>query len=181
MNPNERRLTELQGKERLNDAEMNELILLSPAGTFKSLPNALDIGIVDLEKSWTNYIEGASRSQHAYASGCYIEVISLRLQHLDYWLRNYWVSRNKKGKIFDPDDKRTFGAILSDCEKLGFEKSLVDRMKLFNASRVDAIHKYLLGAIHYDELKVACDEHKGLDAEVAKYVRDQVGVVIKNR
>jgi hypothetical protein len=176
MDEKEKRLAELSRLETLTDAEMQELVSLRPPGMFKTLPNALTLGVVDLKQAVLNYKEGASRSQHAYDVGCFIEVISLRLQHIDFWLRSFWVARNQKGKIFDAADKRTFGVLVSDCEKLGFEPSLVQRMRSFNATRVDSIHKYLLGAIRYEDLKPVCDAHKGLDADVGSYVRKQIGV-----
>jgi hypothetical protein len=176
MNDKEKRLAELGQLKTLTDAEMQELMRLSPHGTFKTLPNLLTLGVVDLNQAFLNYKEGASRSKHAYDAGCFIEVISLRLQHIDFWLRSFWVARNRKGQIFDTTDKRTFGALVADCEKLDFDPSLVQRMRSFNVSRVDSIHKYLLGAIRYDDLKPICDEHTGLDADVGSYVREQIGI-----
>ncbi len=177
MDDTEKRLAELSQLETLTDAEMQELVRLRPFGTFKTPPNLLTLGVVDLDQAFLNYKEGASRSKHAYNAGCFIEVISLRLQHIDFWLRSFWVARNHKGKIFDATDKRTFGVLVTDCEKLGFDASLVQRMRSFNVSRVESIHKYLLGAIRYDDLKPVCDAHQGLDADVGNYVREQIGVV----
>lgn len=176
MDYKEKRLAELSQLETLTDAEMQELMRLRPPQTFKTLPNLMTLGVVDLNQAFLNYKEGASRSKHAYDVGCFIEVISLRFQHIDFWLRSFWVARNRKGKIFEATDKRTFGVLVADCEKLGFEPSLVHRMRSFNVSRVDSIHKYLLGAIRYDDLKPICDAHKGLDSDVGSYVREQIGV-----
>jgi hypothetical protein len=176
MDKEEKRLAELGKLETLTDAEMQELVRLRPSGTFKTGPNLLTLGVVDLEQAFLNYKEGAARSHHAYSAGCFIEVISLRLQHMDFWLRSFWVARNHKGKIFDAADKRTFGVLVTDCEKLGFEFSLVERMRSFNSARVSSIHKYLLGAIRYEDLKPVCDAHKGLDADVGGYVREQIGI-----
>lgn len=176
LNDKERRLAELSKLDTLTDAEMQELVRLSPSGTFKTGPNLIALGVVDVNQAFLNFKEGASRSNHAYAAGCFIEVMSLRLQHIDFWLRSFWVARNHKGKIFDTKDKRTFGVLVADCEKLGFDASLVQRMRSFNTSRIDSIHKYLLGAIRYDDLKPICDAHNGLDSDVSSYVREQIGV-----
>lgn len=176
MDDKEKRLAALSQLETLTDAEMQELVWHQPPGTFKKLPNLLTLGVVDLKQASLNYEEGASRSKHAYEAGCFIEVISLRLQHIDFWLRSFWVARNRKGQIFDPTDKRTFGLLVADCEKLGFDPSLVQRMRSFNQSRVTSIHKYLLGAIRYDDLKPICDAHKGLDMDVGNYVCKEIGV-----
>lgn len=174
----EKRLEELKSKETLTDDEMNELIRLSPSGSFKSVPNLKAMGVVDVARAFENLKEGPGQSKHALENECYLEVISLRLQHIELWLRMFWVTRNKKGKIFDPNDKRTFGMIINDCANLGFRPDLVVRMKEFNAHRVNAIHKYLLGATDYSELREACEDHTGLDMEVGDYVRNQVGIVI---
>lgn len=169
------RRAELDKLKTLTDAEMQELISLSPPDRFKKLPNAFTLGIVNLEQAIANLNDGAARSKHAYQNGCFIEVISLQLQYLDYWLRVFWVARNQKGKIFEPDDKRSFGALLTDCERLGFDPGLVKRMREFNAARVDSIHKYLLGSIRYEQLKVVCDDYKGLTKEVQTYTASTVG------
>ena len=110
-----RRLAELEKLETLNDAEMQELIKLSPPTRFKKLPNIATLGAANIEQAFANLTDGAARSKHAYDSGCFIEVISLRLQYFDLWLRMFWVVRNQKGKIFEQDDKRPFGALLAYC------------------------------------------------------------------
>lgn len=176
MDDKEKRLAELSGLGTLTDAEMQELVRLRPPGAFKTGPNLLTLGVVNLDQAFLNYKEGAARSKHAYDSGCFIEVISLRLQHIDFWLRCFWVARNRKGQIFDASDKRTFGVLVTDCERLRFDSSLIQRMRSFNASRVDSIHKYLLGAIRYDDLEPICDAHNGLDSDAGNYVREQIGV-----
>ena len=170
------RLDELKSKETLTDKEMNELVALSPKGTFKSMPNILDAGVVDLKQFIENYREGAKRSRLAFENGCFIEVISLRLQHSELWLRTYYISKNKSGKIFEDNDKRTFGMIINDCSQLGFDPNLILRLKEFNKYRVDAIHKFLLGVTNYDALRFVCEQTKGLDFEVSKYVCEQVGI-----
>ncbi len=175
---NEDRLKELKAKDTLSDEEMNELIRLSPPSTFKSLPNMQTLGITDIDRAFQNFEEGAKRSKHAFENGCYLEVISLRLQHTELWLRMFWVAKNGNGKIFDPSDKRTFGAIVNDCSNLGFRSDLVARLKDFNEHRINAIHKYLLGATDYGELKKVCEANTGLDREVGEFVRNEIGSII---
>ena len=136
------------------------------------------LGVVDIEKAVQNFEEGPARAMHAMKNGCYMEVISLRLQHAEFWLRMFWVAKNGSGKIFDPKDRRMFGGIIKDCAKLGFRQDLVDRLKRFNEGRIDAIHKYLLGATDYGELQKVCDDSTGLDGEVGEYVRREVGLPI---
>ena len=172
------RLGARKKRETLTDAEMQELIKLSPGGTFKSLPNLKNLGVVDIERAFQNFKEGPDRAMHAMEKGCYIEVISLRLQHAEFWLRTFWVVKNGSGKIFGPNDKRTFGKIIEDCANLGFRQDLVDRLKKFNKDRIKAIHKYLIGATDYNKLQNVCDDSTGLDGEVGEYARQEVGIPI---
>jgi hypothetical protein len=86
------------------------------------------------------------------------------------------VAKNGKGRIFEANDRRTFGKIIEDCSKLGFRSDLISRLHDFNKKRISAIHKYLLGGTDYDELKKVCKSNSGLDIDVQKYVVLQVGV-----
>jgi hypothetical protein len=175
---NTSRLDELRGKETLTNEEMKELIKLSQTGAFKKGPNMLTMGVTDVRRAFENFKEGPARTRHALENGCYLEVISLRLQHSEFWLRMFWVNKNKDRKIFDPDDKRTFGKIIQDCYDLGFRSDLIDRLRQFNQHRINAIHKYLLGFTDYDELQQVCETSKGLDGEVGEYVRNVIGISI---
>jgi len=174
MNSKEERYAELRKKETLTDGEFRELIQLSPPGTFWSLPSLQEIGVVDVEKAFQNLKEGPDRTGHAMRNKCYLEVISLRLQHAEFWLRMYWVAKNPRRRIFDLDDRRTFGNLVKDCACLGFRHDLVCRLKTFNRDRVDAIHRYLLGATDYDDLKKVCEDSTGLDGDVGEYVKQEI-------
>jgi hypothetical protein len=175
----EQRLAELQNLEVLTDAEINELIALSPSGSFKSGPNLLTIGIKNLTSFVENLNVGGEMSRKAFDQGFYIETISLRLQHIEIYLRMYFVVKNKKGKLIDADsDKRTFGNFINDCKNLEFDTTLIDELEEFNNFRIKAIHKYVLGEILYDELKDVCIRTKGLDTRVREYVFNEIGMVI---
>jgi len=172
-------LMELKSKENLTDEEMQKLIRLSQSGSFKKVPaNACDLGISNLEQAVDNFKKGPERAKHALKNGCYLEVISLRLQHAEFWLRMYLVVKNSEGKIFDSDDKRSFGVILKECSNLGFRTDLIKKLVEFNFYRISAIHKYLLGATSYEELRTICENTAGLDVEVGEYVSDEVGIPI---
>ncbi|MBW4451498.1 MAG: hypothetical protein KME55_01795 [Nostoc indistinguendum CM1-VF10] len=90
--------------------------------------------------------------------------------HKSFRIAIYWVTKNKKGHIFDSKDKRTFGTIINDCKNLGFDPNLVTRLLGFNKARIDAVHKYLLGETDYESLKETCILYHGLDKEVGDYV-----------
>ncbi len=135
------RLEELRAKDTLTDEEMEELIHLSPSGTFKSGPNLITMGVVDIDRAFDNFKEGPDKTKHALEQGCYLEVISLRLQHAEFWLRMFWVAKNQHGRIFEPEDRRTFGVIINDCSNLRFRQDLIERLREFNQHRINAIHK----------------------------------------
>jgi hypothetical protein len=173
------RLQELSEKEILTDAELNELMELSPAGSFKTAPNLLTIGVNNVAAFVENLNVGGIMSIKAFEQGFYIETISLRLQHIEIYLRMFYVFKNKKGKLIDADtDKRTFGNFINDCKTLGFDNELLEELKEFNDFRIKAIHKYILGEISYGDLKDVCIQTKGLDARVREYVLNEVGITI---
>ena len=169
------RLQELQGKEELTTAEMDELIKLSPSGRFMLLPQLQNIGITNIQRSFSNLEAGPARSRHALQQGCFIEVLALRAQHAEYWLRMFWAAKNKNGKVFAPSDKRTFGVIISDCIALGLPQDLGDRLQAANQDRIDAVHRYLLGETDYAALGAACTANEGLDADVRAFVVKAIG------
>jgi len=169
------RLYELQQKEELTTAEMDELIRLSPSGRFMLLPQLQHIGVVNIERAISNIENGAAKSKHALQQGCFIEVIALRAQHAEYWLRMFWAAKNKNGRIFAPSDKRTFGMIIKDCIELGLSQELGDRLQAANQHRIDAVHKYLLGDTDYAALGDACIANQGLDADVRAFVVRAIG------
>jgi hypothetical protein len=175
----EKRLAELKMKDTLTNAEMDELIQLSPSGTFKSGPNLLTIGVIDVDNFFRKLTEGAEISNKAFEQGFYIETISLRLQHIEIYLRMFYVVKNKNGKLIDGNtDKRTFCNFLSDCEQLDFRKDLLIELRDFNSCRIKAIHKYLLGEVSYDALQDVCLITKGLDAKVREYVLKDIRIVM---
>lgn len=162
-------------KDILTDADMREIVEKRPDGSVVVLPNVFTIGVTDLSKAVANLIDGPKRTRHAMEHECYLEAISLKLQWAELWLRLFWVAKNG-GKIFERNDKRTFGVIVHSCEELGFDPSLARQLRAFNEKRIDGVHKYLLGAIDYVELKAVCDEYEGLETLVMKYVARQIGV-----
>lgn len=169
------RLDELQQKEELTTAEMDELVRLSPKGRFMLLPQLQHIGVVNIQKSMSNLQDGAAKSKHALQQGCFIEVIALRTQHAEFWLRMFWAAKNTNGKIFAPSDKRTFGVIINHCIALGLPQELGDRLQAANQHRIDAVHKYLLGETDYAALGEACTANQGLDADVRAFVVMAIG------
>ena len=168
------RLVELEAKDSLTDAEMQELIMLKP-GKIVELPGLQTIGVSDLNQAMANLVEIANRSKHALQHNCYIVVISLRLQHIEVFLRIYWVAQNRYGKIYTTGDKRTFGQVIEDCASVGMRKELVTALKEFNRHRINVIHKYLLGATNYEQLRAVCEQHANLVQDISLYVAAEIG------
>ncbi|MFI8483019.1 hypothetical protein ACIGCM_20880 [Pseudomonas sp. NPDC078700] len=113
----------------------------------------------------SNIEELASRLEKAKEHNCLIEVISLRIQYMDIWLRVFFANTPH-------DEKRDqeFGRLLKQCFRLGLEKNLYDQILAFNKKRVQAIHGYLLGNISYDSLSTAIDASDGLAEKLVEFV-----------
>jgi hypothetical protein len=154
------------GVDRMNEntKHLIEEIKSSPAGTFK-LFRATE-NEPEVERSMNNMNELANRVAHARKENCLIEVISLRLQYIDLWLRVFFENT--------PHDEKTrqqeFGRLLKQCFKLGLDKTLYDQIFKFNKDRVKAIHSYLIGLTTYDELNDVVAESDGLSEKLAEFV-----------
>lgn len=148
------------------DQETNELceaIRSSPPGTFK-LFRATE-NEPEVEQSMANLENLTLRVRHARESNCLIEVISLRLQYMDLWLRVFYENTpHTEGR------EREFGRLLKQCLKQGLSKDLYDRIHQFNKDRVRAIHGYLVGHIAYDQLTSVTEESDGLSAKLVEFV-----------
>src|ERR1041385_5387401 len=62
--------------------------------------------IVNGEQAISNVAELIARAERAFELGCYIEAMSLRLQHMELWLRVFHLAKNGGGTLFPRDDKR---------------------------------------------------------------------------
>lgn len=152
-------------------SQLIEAIRSSPVGTFKLYRATEEQPAV--EQSMNNRNELVARVWHARNSYCLIEVISLRIQYLDRWLRIYY-----ENVPHQEPREREFGRLLKQCLKLGLEKSLYDRIQKFNKKRVHAIHGYVLGSIAYEELYVVVAESDGLSEALEEFVILNAGEVI---
>jgi hypothetical protein len=133
--------------------------------------SALAVQIVNSEQAMSNVGELIARAERAYELGCYIEAMSLRLQQMELWLRIFQLAKNGGGSLFAADDKRTFGQIIADCERIGFDIELVRLMRAFNLHRTRAVHKFILGATDYEHLRVICARYSALPAQVGAFTR----------
>jgi hypothetical protein len=149
-----------------------EEINSSPAGTFKLFRATEEEP--EVEKSMNNMAELASRVAHAREANCLIEVISLRIQYQDLWLRIYFENRPYNSEKREQE----FGRLLRQCFKLGLEEMLYDKIHNFNKDRVKAIHGYLIGVTTYEELSSVVAESDGLSEKLAEFVVRNSGEVV---
>lgn len=146
---------------------------------FYILPNCYDIGITNPGQSLENLAIIVERAKQALKNGFVIEFISLKLQYLEFFLRIYYVKNNATGTVISPENKSTFGVIIKYCEQVGFDHTLIDKLKEFNSYRIKAIHKFLLGDTNEEEIKQVCIRHSTLGNEIKDYVISRVGVKIE--
>lgn len=138
-------------------------IRAEPEGTFK-LYRATEEE-PEVEQAIQNLAELARRVKHARASDCLIEVVSLRLQYMDIWLRIYFENTPHEEKRH-----QLFGPLLKQCLHQGLDKALYDKIFKFNKDRVNAIHGYLVGVMKYEDLAAVVTESDGLSEALAEYV-----------
>lgn len=148
----------------------------SPPGTFKlycGSGTGADDNILDHLKN-INTI--GDRIKHAINAGCLLEVISLRLQIIDYWLRVYFVNKAKLAK----KRGKEFGLLLGQCKNLGFDQGLYEKLLIFNKHRINAIHGFVVGKILYEKLNAVVTESKPLTVDVIIYVLENCGEPISS-
>lgn len=144
-------------------ASLIQAVRSAPKGTFKlfrSIGNE-----PELEQSMAKLAEVSGRIQHARATNCLIEVVELRLQYMDLWLRIYF--ENTQHAETRP---REFGHLLTQCRRQGLANGIYDRMRAFNRDRVNAVHGYLVGKLQYENLVAVISESDGLAEELTEFV-----------
>ena len=119
-----------------------------------------------------NRAELSDRISHARLGGCFIEVISIRLQYLDLWLRTIFSNTNQTDKR-----KREFGALLKQCKKY-LSEDLYSRISDFNDGRIDAVHGYVIGTTSYGALADVIAKSDGLSEDLADFVILNFGEIV---
>ena len=159
------------------DIELFRRVESSPEGTFK-LFIAEGVGTEENIGQHLNNIDVVSEKiSKAATNGCFIELISLRLQVIDFWLRIYFynVPDNTEQR------EREFGRLIKQCFRLGFEKCIYDKLVTFNKHRVDAIHGFMIGTISYEKIEEVAIEAAELLRETIGYVLNNSGKVVTQR
>jgi len=158
----------------MSDAETADLLRLireAPQGTFKLYRGTENEP--EVEQSMANLAQLSDRIQCARSANCLIEVISLRLQHMDLWLRVFYENIPHDGQR-----QREFGRLLRQCFDAGLTKSLYDRVHAFNDHRILAIHGFVLGQTTYDELAAVVEESDGLAEALVEFVLLNCGEIV---
>ena len=110
------------------------------------LPHLDLAGLENLDQALANVLQVGERAHHAFAAGCYVEVIALRSQSAELVLRLYLAAKAVPATQIDPDDRRRLGALITDARDLGFDPDCVAALQAFNSDRRSGLHRFLLGA-----------------------------------
>ena len=154
--------------------EMMRVIATAPPGTFK-VYRGRGTGVEEYIHAHMSNLGGITeRIQQAYRAGCLIEVVSLRLQVIDYWLRIFFANKAPAGER----RQREFGRLLGQCKDLGLDLSLFTRLKNFNDHRIRAIHGYVIGHTTYENLEPVVRESRSLSTDLIIFVLENCGSVI---
>jgi hypothetical protein len=178
MTIDEGRLANLRAKSELTDDEFRELIKLSPPGTFRRLPNLQTAGLHDLQQAMKNLSEVGERAKRAFDNGCYVEVLALRSQSAELYLRLYLAAKLNLPPSFPANDRRPLGRLIKASEKVGLNADMIAKLRAFNESRITGVHRYLLGSMHYDELKALCEASKELNKNLTTTITSEIGIPV---
>lgn len=154
--------------------EIANTVSSTPPGTYK-LYLGTDTGVDNnIKTHLENMAEIGKRINHAIEVNCHIEVISLRIQIIDFWLRVFFVNRAS----YDEQRGKEFGKLLKQCNRLGLDNELFQELQEFNKLRIKAIHGYVVGATYYEELIKVSYSSKMLATKVVTFVLLNCGKVI---
>lgn len=157
-----RRIEELRSRKRLSSEELFELIQLSPRGHFSLLPHVSKAGLHDLEVVLANLKVASRREITAYSDGYFVEVLALRSQAIELYLRMYLGEKLHPDGTYPIEDRRTLGALVGAAADAGLSQDVVAQIRAFNDRRRLGLHRLLLGAATYESLRLLCDETTGV-------------------
>jgi len=88
-----------------------------------------ELGAIEGERMVARLIELSERAKSAYVGGFYVEYLSLMLLFCEVWLRMYLHGRGGYAGHDMLADKKTFGQLIADCERIGMDVSVVDELR----------------------------------------------------
>ena len=91
------------------------------------------------------------------------------------YLRLYLGAKLHSGASFPPNDRRSLGALTSECEKNGFDPAVIKKIRTFNDQRIKGVHHYLLGAASYESLRGVCEDSTNLMIEILDVITAELG------
>lgn len=130
----------------------------------------------NVEQSIDNGSVLVTSINRAQAAGCFVEVLSLKLQFADDWLRYFIKS---KAPQEDVEKLREFGKVVTTAEGHGFDQALVDRLRAFATARNHAQHGFVAGRLPYAAIEQAAQDHAGLVGQVYRQVLLSSGKALK--
>jgi len=170
-------MTKEEDKPSATDLELFHKVENSPLGTFR-LFRATGAGTEERIKiHLQNLDEITERLRYAVGVGCVIEVISLRLQVIDFWLRIYFTNRAPAGT----KREREFGRLLDQCRQIHLPDDLHAQLREFNQRRIDAIHGYVVGSATYSTLEPVASNSDALMRDTIVFVLRNSGLPVGSR
>lgn len=115
------------------------------------------------------------RAERAFHLGCYIETMSLFIQHMELWLRIYRAAKLGLRTVYGPNDKMTFGRLVEECAKLDFDVELIKLLRNFNLYRNRVVHAFVVGHTDYEFMRVISARYSPLPPRIGEFVRQTVG------
>src|SRR5687767_11836997 len=110
------------------------MVSLSPPGTHAMLPNVATAGPHNIDQASRNLVDVRQREKRALDNGFFVEVIALRSQATELFLRMYVAA--KRRAPFPVGDKSTLGTLIDEAGRHGLAPVLVARRRSFNAGRI---------------------------------------------
>jgi len=140
-----------------------------------------ELTFADGEKIADRLQEMTERAKKAFAGEFYIEYLSLMLLFLEIWLRIFLHAKGRYSGYDIKSDKKTFGQLITDCERAGMAADVVEELRFVNSTRVSYIHKYLTAAHEYGSLAAHKPRLSVVPPRLAHYVIEQVAAPMKDK
>lgn len=158
------------------DLELYWLVENSPEGSWRMF-TADKAGVQGyIEQHFKNHDDIKKKIRHAIDCNCFIEVISLRLQVIDYWLRIFL----ENGSPETNRDKE-FGKLIKQAHKAGLPSEIYKKLTEFNRTRIAAIHGFAVGTTSYDEIEKEANSSQALLIDTITYVVNNCGRIVSSR
>jgi len=158
------------------DLELYRLVENSPIGSWRMF-TADKAGVQNyLKQHFKNHDNIKKKIKNAVDCKCFIEVISLRLQVIDYWLRIFL-----ENALPEIKRDREFGRLINQAKDAGLPESIHGKLAEFNKTRIAAIHGFAIGTTSYEQIQEEAHKSQSLLVETITYVVNNSGKVVYNR